>query len=67
MREADQHTWPERLQAECGWDDDGAAMLELAVRDPDAARTRWGLLMQTDGERWWEDGAADGEPEPADQ
>jgi len=49
MREADQHGWSETLQAECGWNDDGAAMLELALRDEDAARTRWQHLLETDG------------------
>jgi len=51
MREADQHSWPEELQAECGWDDDGATMIALAVADPTAARDRWSWLMNTDGER----------------
>jgi len=51
MREADQHGWSEELQAECGWADDGAAMLDLARRDPAAARERWQRLLATDGER----------------
>jgi len=51
MREADQHGWDEDLQRECGWDDDGAAMIALALADPDEARDRWSWLMNTDGER----------------
>jgi hypothetical protein len=49
MREADQHAWSEDLQAECGWKDDGAAMLALALDDPQRARERWQWLMDTDG------------------
>lgn len=51
IREADQHSWPERLLAECGWSDDGQAMIELALNSPDEARTRWQFLLDTDGER----------------
>lgn len=51
MREADQHTWPEDLQAECGWQDDGAAMIALALADPEGARSRWSWLLDSDGER----------------
>jgi hypothetical protein len=32
IREAYQHTWSAALQSECGWDDDGEAMIELALR-----------------------------------
>ena len=49
MREADQHMWPEALQDECGWSDDGAAMIDLAMQDPNAASTRWAWLLETDG------------------
>jgi len=49
MREAEQHVWSPALQAECGWGDDGAAMLAVARAAPDAARARWQLLMDTDG------------------
>lgn len=51
MREADQHGWSEELQAECGWEDDGIAMIARALADPDQARDRWSWLMDTDGER----------------
>jgi hypothetical protein len=49
IREADQHTWSVALQTECGWDDDGDAMIEFALRDPTHANRRWSLLMDTDG------------------
>lgn len=51
MREADQHGWREELQRECGWDDDGAAMIALALSKPDEALARWSRLLDTDGER----------------
>jgi hypothetical protein len=51
IREADQHNWDERLRNECGWADDGQAMLELALKKPEEARKRWQHLMETDGER----------------
>jgi hypothetical protein len=51
IREADQHGWPEELQAECGWNDSGSAMIELALSDPEHARARWGYLLATDGGR----------------
>jgi hypothetical protein len=35
-----------------GWADEGTAMLELALRDPDSARSRWRHLLQTDGLRF---------------
>ena len=50
IREAYQHSWSAELQTECGWDDDGDAMIELALRDPARAHERWSLLMATDGE-----------------
>lgn len=51
IREADQHCWSEALQAECGWADDGRAMIELALKHPEEARKRWLELLSTDGER----------------
>lgn len=51
MREAVQHAWSEELRAECGWEDEGQAMLELALRAPRKARKRWQRLMDTDGLR----------------
>ena len=50
IREAYQHTWSAELQRECGWDDDGDAMIELALRDPARAARRWSWLMETDGD-----------------
>ncbi len=49
MREAYNHNWPERLQEECGWGDEGAAMLELALQHPEQAAERWEWLEATDG------------------
>lgn len=51
IREADQHNWSEELHAECGWSDDGQAMIEMALKTPDEARKRWQFLLETDGER----------------
>jgi hypothetical protein len=51
MRSADQQSWEEALQAECGWSDEGAAMLELAKRDPAAAHARWQELVDADKAR----------------
>jgi hypothetical protein len=50
MREAAQHNWRPRLQAECGWNDDGEEMLELALSKPVQAAKRWEHLLVTDGE-----------------
>jgi hypothetical protein len=50
IREAYQHNWSPELQTECGWDDDGDAMIELALRDPTHAHRRWSLLLDTDGD-----------------
>lgn len=50
IREAYQHMWSAELQRECGWDDDGDAMIELALRDPAGAKRRWSWLMETDGD-----------------
>ncbi len=51
MREADQHTWTDELQKECGWSDDGEEMIRLALESPATALERWGYLMETDGLR----------------
>jgi hypothetical protein len=53
MREAYNHDWPKRLQRECGWSDDGAAMLELALKHPEKAKQRWEWLEATDGGRYF--------------
>lgn len=49
MREAVQHDWPPSLLAECGWEDGGQDMLDLARLDPETARRRWQWLLDTDG------------------
>jgi hypothetical protein len=46
MRAADRHGWPDALQAECGWNDAGAAMIALALRDTESARARWKELLE---------------------
>jgi len=50
MREAHQHNWRNHLKTECGWSDNGAEMLELALSKPEQAAERWEHLLQTDGE-----------------
>lgn len=50
MREAYQHAWSAARQTECGWDDDGAAMIEQARAAPSARRARWQWLLDTDGD-----------------
>lgn len=50
MREAAQHNWRPQLQAECGWNDEGEAMLELALSEPKQAAELWEHLLRTDGE-----------------
>lgn len=52
IREAWQHGWDERLRSDCGWRDDGAGMLRLALRNPALAQKRWSRLLETDGERY---------------
>ena len=52
MREASQHGWCGRLQAECGWSDGGRAMLARALGHPVRTAARWNWLMQTDGQRF---------------
>lgn len=49
MREAVQHAWSPSLEAECGWEDEGRDLLELAQLDPETARRRWNWLLETDG------------------
>jgi len=51
IREAYQHAWSPALQSECGWDDDGNTMLELALRGATAAERRWSWLLETDAGR----------------
>jgi len=52
IREAWQHGWDEELRAECGWRDDGRAMLALALTNPARAEARWSELLDTDGGRY---------------
>ena len=60
MREAVQHDWSQQLKAECGWEDDGEKMLQLALQEPYRARNRWRFLLDTDGNRGrWEDKTGD--------
>ncbi len=49
IREAWQHGWDDELRAECGWRDDGRAMLTPALTDPKYAEARWSDLLDTDG------------------
>ena len=49
MREADQHLWEPELHALCGWEDEGEAMIELALAAPENARFVWNKLLDTDG------------------
>jgi hypothetical protein len=52
IREAWQRGWDEKLRAECGWRDDGRAMLALALSDPALAAITWTKLLDTDGGRY---------------
>ena len=52
MREASQHGWCGRLQAECGWGDGGRAMLARVLKRPARTAARWHWLLQTDGQRF---------------
>jgi hypothetical protein len=56
MREAYNHAWCERLRAECGWSDEGRAMLRRVLAHPRRTAARWAWLMATDGLRFdpWE-------------
>jgi len=49
MREADQHQWQSLLQKLCGWEDEGEAMIALALGAPERARFVWEKLLETDG------------------
>lgn len=53
IREAYQHRWSDELKTECGWSDDGEAMILLAQADPDRARIRWQYLLDSDGDFGW--------------
>lgn len=45
MREASVQRWPARLRRECGFEDGGEAMIELASDEPDTAEARWRRLL----------------------
>lgn len=49
MREAYQHQWEPKLQALCGWEDEGETMIRLALEMPAQARYIWQKLLDTDG------------------
>ena len=51
MREAVQHSWTAELMSECGWDDEGNQMIELALKDATSAENRWRYLLDSDGDR----------------
>jgi hypothetical protein len=51
MREFYNHGWDEELGAACGYDDDGAGLIALAMAQPDVASARWKLLLDSDGLR----------------
>lgn len=53
VREAYQHNWPDDLKAECGWEDDGRRMLQLAKTSPEKAQARWTYLLESDGDYHW--------------
>jgi len=55
MREAYQHSWVDRLQSLCGWNDDGKRMIKLALRAPKIAQKWWQHLLDTDGQRGYLD------------
>ncbi len=49
MREAYQHDWEAKLQKLCGWEDEGEAMVGIALSMPEQARHIWEKLLDTDG------------------
>jgi hypothetical protein len=51
MREAHQHQWEPVLKRLCGWEDEGAMMIELALAVPEIADFIWRKLLATDGGR----------------
>ena len=52
IREAWQHGWDEELRAECGWRDDGRAMLALALTDPKRAAAGKPMVSPRKGARF---------------
>lgn len=57
MRECMQHAWPAEYWKEVG-PPAANKMIELALANPEEARTRWGYLLETDGEIHFEWGNA---------
>ncbi len=51
MREASQNGWDRAMRALCGWEDEGEAMIELALRAPKRARFVWEKLHAADGDQ----------------
>jgi hypothetical protein len=45
IRVCREQRWDAERRAECGWFDDGEAMLELALVEPEQAEARWRLLL----------------------
>ena len=45
---AREQLWDEDVRAECGWMDEGDAMLDLATYAPDRAETHWRALLDRD-------------------
>jgi hypothetical protein len=48
IRAARELGWDEDLRGECGWCDEGEAMLDLAVYDPERAEAHWRALLDGD-------------------
>jgi len=48
IRASAARAWDEELHAECGWLDDGEAMLELALLEGERAEARWRFLLEGD-------------------
>ena len=49
IREARMQRWHGERLAECGWLDDGEAMIELALIEPERAGARWRALLDGEG------------------
>jgi len=65
MREAGNHAWCERLKKECGWCDEGRAMLARVTAHPGRTAARWEWLLATDGlrfDRWKHDEHSENSP-----
>ena len=52
FREAFQHDWHDELKVECGWLDGGQAMIYQALAFPDDCESRWGSLLEHDGDEY---------------